>query len=160
LGIDAALSGTTADDPELADTWGLGKLLYAALTAHWPGEGWPALPSAPQSPDGRSCSPRQVRAGVPTAIDDIACQGLFQTGRGPAVTSPAALAAALSQVIPAPVAPPPPLQYRPAREASAEGPPSRPSCHLAPEPPRRAARPGSRPPEGPPRASAPLPRPA
>ncbi len=28
LGIDAALSGVTADDPELADTRGLGQLLY------------------------------------------------------------------------------------------------------------------------------------
>ena len=27
----ASLSGTTADDPALADTWGLGRLLYAAL---------------------------------------------------------------------------------------------------------------------------------
>ena len=113
LGIDAALSGTTADDPELTDTWGLGKLLYAALTAHWPGEGWPALPPAPQSPDGRPCSPRQVRAGVPSAVDDITCQALFQSGRGPAVTTPAALAGALSRVIPAPVAPPPAVpQYR------------------------------------------------
>jgi serine/threonine protein kinase len=154
LGIDAALSGTTADDPELADTWGLGKLLYAALTAHWPGEGWPALPPAPQSPDGRSCSPRQVRAGVPTAIDDITCQVLFQTGRGPAVTSPAALAAALSQVIPAPVAPPPAMQYRQAEQDWDEVPPSQPYWQLAPEPPRRAARPGSGPPEGRPRASA------
>src|SRR5215831_5540493 len=104
LGIDAALSGTTADDPELADTWGLGRLLYAALTAHWPGEGWPALPSAPQTPDGRPCTPRQVRAGVPSAIDDITCQALFQDGRGggPPMTSPAVLARALSQVIPAP----------------------------------------------------------
>ena len=62
LGIDAALSGTTADDPDLADTWGLGKLLYAALTAHWPDEGWPTLPPAPRTPDGRPCTPRQVRA--------------------------------------------------------------------------------------------------
>jgi len=37
LGIDAALAGVTADDPALADTRSLGKLLYAALTAHWPG---------------------------------------------------------------------------------------------------------------------------
>ena len=34
LGIDAALAGVTADDPALADTQSLGKLLYAALTAH------------------------------------------------------------------------------------------------------------------------------
>ena len=125
LGIDAALSGTTADDPALADTWGLGKLLYAALTAHWPGDGWPALPPAPQSPDGRPCSPRQVRAGVPSAVDDITCQALFQDGRGggPPMTSPAVLAGALYQVIPAPVAPPPALPHHQAGPDWDETPP-------------------------------------
>ena len=77
LGIDAALSGVTADDPALADTQGLGKLLYAALTAHWPGGEWPSLPPAPEM-DGHPCSPRQVRAGVPTGIDDVACRALFR----------------------------------------------------------------------------------
>ncbi|HEY6277617.1 MAG TPA: hypothetical protein VIX86_14920, partial [Streptosporangiaceae bacterium] len=62
LGIDAALSGAFADDPALADTQGLGRLLYAALTACWPGDDWPALPAAPRSADGRPCSPRQVLA--------------------------------------------------------------------------------------------------
>src|SRR5215510_7544828 len=47
LGIDAALSGTTADDPVLADTVGLGRLLYAALTGYWPGHDYPSLPPAP-----------------------------------------------------------------------------------------------------------------
>jgi serine/threonine protein kinase len=159
LGIDAALSGTTADDPSLADTWGLGKLLYAALTAHWPGEGWPALPPAPQSPDGRPCSPRQVRAGVPSAVDDITCQALFQSGRGgPAMTSPAALASALARVIPAPVAPPPALpphrQAGPDWDEMPPGPQTGPSYwELAPEPPRRPARPAPRRPGDRPRAS-------
>jgi serine/threonine protein kinase len=147
LGIDAALSGTTADDPALADTCGLGRLLYAALTAHWPGEGWPALPPAPQSPDGRPCSPRQVLAGVPSAVDDITCQAMFQSGRGgPAITSPAMLAGALSQVIPAPVAPPPalpPHQAGPDWDGMPSGPPTdQPYWQLAPEPPRRGTRPG------------------
>jgi hypothetical protein len=108
LGIDAALSGVTADDPALADTQGLGKLLYAALTAHWPGGDWPSLPPAPEM-DGHPCSPRQVRAGVPTGIDDVACRVLFEhTGGGnPPVTTPATLATALNRVIPAPAAPPP-----------------------------------------------------
>jgi serine/threonine protein kinase len=144
LGIDAALSGTTADDPALTDTWGLGRLLYAALTAHWPGEGWPALPPAPQSPDGRPCSPRQVLAGVPSGVDEITCQALFESGRGngPAMTSPAMLASALSRVIPAPVAPPPAL---PPHQGAADWDdvPSAPThWRLAPEPPRRGARPG------------------
>ncbi len=106
LGIDAALSGVTADDPALADTLGLGKLLYAALTAHWPGGEWPSLPPAPEV-DGHPCSPRQVRAGVPTGIDDVACQVLFQrTADGnPSIATPALLATALNRVIPAPAAP-------------------------------------------------------
>jgi len=107
LGIDAALADVTADDPALADTLGLGKLLYAALTARWPGGEWPSLPPAPEI-DGRPCSPRQVRAGVPTGIDDVACQVLFQrTADGnPSLTTPAMLATALNQVIPAPAVPP------------------------------------------------------
>jgi hypothetical protein len=107
LGIDAALAGVTADDPALADTLGLGKLLYAALTARWPGGEWPSLPPAPEI-DGRPCSPRQVRAGVPNGIDDVACRVLFQrTADGsPSVATPAMLATALNQVIPAPAVPP------------------------------------------------------
>jgi serine/threonine protein kinase len=112
LGIDAALSGVTADDPALADTHGLGKLLYAALTAHWPGGDWPSLPPAPEV-DGHPCSPRQVRAGVPTGIDNVACRVLFQrTPDGsPSVTTPAILATALNRVVPAPAAPPPAPGY-------------------------------------------------
>jgi len=133
LGIDAALSGVTADDPELADTRGLGKLLYAALTAHWPGGDWPSLPPAPEI-DGHLCSPRQVRAGVPTGIDDVACGVLFEHPGGgtPQVTTPAMLATALNRVIPAPAAPPP-VPYRgyatgsPAPHGVAASPPWRPS---------------------------------
>jgi hypothetical protein len=106
LGIDAALSGVTADDPALADTQGLGRLLYAALTACWPGGEWPSLPAAPQV-DGHPRSPRQVRAGVPTDVDEVACQVLLGRGAGSPITTPAMLAAALNRVIPAPAAPPP-----------------------------------------------------
>ena len=67
IGTDAALSGTTAEDPELADTRGLGRLLYAVLTGLWPGPDYPALPTAPFA-DGHPRRPRQVpgrRAGRP-----------------------------------------------------------------------------------------------
>lgn len=108
VGIDAALSDTTADDPALADTRGLAMLLYAALTRYWPGPGMGTLPPAPLA-DGKPCSPRQVCAGVPASIDEVASQALFQRERrrGPPLTTPALFAEALEEVIPAPLAPPP-----------------------------------------------------
>jgi hypothetical protein len=106
VGIDAALSDTTADDPALADTRGLAMLLYAALTRYWPGPGMGTLPPAPLA-DGKPCSPRQVCAGVPASIDEVASQALFQSDRrrGPPLTTPALFAEALEEVIPAPLAP-------------------------------------------------------
>ncbi len=115
LGIDAALAGLTADDPALADTRGLARLLYAALTGHWPGPDSAVLPTAPVA-DGLPRSPRQVRAGVPTALDDITCRALFQQDRrgGPALTTPGQLAGALMAVIP----PAPPPKAAPPRPPS------------------------------------------
>ncbi len=111
-GIDAALADVTADDPALADTRGLAMLLYAALTRYWPGPGMGSLPPAPLA-DGKPCSPHQVCAGVPASIDEVTCQALFQLERrrGPVLTTPALLADALFEVIPAPMAPPPAPAY-------------------------------------------------
>src|ERR1700722_6646155 len=102
LGIDAALDGISSDDPALADTQGLGRLLYATLTGHWAGMLATTLPPAPLA-DGQPCSPRQVRAGVPAAIDAVACEALFQRPRRarPPITIPALLAQALTEVAPA-----------------------------------------------------------
>jgi hypothetical protein len=107
LGIDAALADITADDPALADTQGLGKLLYATLTGCWAGIESTSLPPAPVA-DGLPRSPRQVRAGVPTGIDAVCCEALFQRPRrdGPPLTTPAQLAQALAEVAPAPAPPP------------------------------------------------------
>ncbi len=101
LGINAALSAATAEDPALADTRGLGMLLYATLTGHWPGPDCPTLPSAPVA-DGLPRSPRQVRAGVPAALDEITSQVLLlrDRGSGPVVTTPAQLSTALLAAVP------------------------------------------------------------
>jgi serine/threonine protein kinase len=114
LGIDAALSGIASDDPELADTRGIGQLLYAALTGLWPdpGDDDSELPPAPTQ-DGQPRRPRQVRAGVPAFLDDIACRALALPGRdGQAVFSaPSQLAVALAAGIPPVQVPPAPDQH-------------------------------------------------
>jgi len=81
VGIDAALTGAQAADPALADTRGLARLLYAALTGYWPGEGQDALPPAPR-PGGRIARPVQIRPGIPAAIDSVAWQALAGQGGG------------------------------------------------------------------------------
>ena len=113
LGIDAALAGPSlseSDNPEVTDTRGLGKLLYAALTGYWPGpEG--VLPPAPLDAGGAPCTRRQVSAGVPANLDALTCRAIFQeTGRqGPPVETPAEFADALAQVVPAPTVAPAPV---------------------------------------------------
>lgn len=123
LGIDAALTGASADDPGLADTRRLGMLLYATLTGHWPGPDCPTLPPAPVQ-DGLPCSPRQVRAGVPADLDEITIQALMLDGRdGNALTTPEQLSAALVEAIPPVPIPqlPPPPPSRPAPRSQTRG---------------------------------------
>jgi hypothetical protein len=105
LGIEAALTpaedAEDAQGPELADTRGLARLLYAALTGYWPGPAGP-LPPAPLTDQQVPCTPRQVSAAVPANIDAVTCQALFQrpSRHGPALTTPAMLADALAEVAP------------------------------------------------------------
>jgi hypothetical protein len=115
VGMDAALAGITSEDPGLADTRGLARLLYAALTGHWPGPDSGVLPPAPVA-DGLPRSPRQVRAGVPAILDDITCRALFQQDRRGSVplTTPGQLAGVLSAAIP----PTPPPKAEPQRPPS------------------------------------------
>jgi hypothetical protein len=117
VGMAAALAGVTSDDPALADTRGLARLLYAALTGHWPGPDSGVLPPAPVA-DGLPRSPRQVRAGVPTILDDITCRALFQQDRrgSVALTTPGQLAGVLSAAIP-PTQPPKAEPQRPPSRA-------------------------------------------
>ncbi|HVB43395.1 MAG TPA: protein kinase family protein [Streptosporangiaceae bacterium] len=86
LGIEAALSGTTAADPVRADTRALGGLLYAMLTGYWPGTGETALPPAPRH-RGVLCSPGQARGGVPHALDAVASRALAAPGHEPIETA-------------------------------------------------------------------------
>ena len=48
LGTAAVLAGAEADNPAEADTRGLARLLYAALTGYWPGPEQTRLPAAPR----------------------------------------------------------------------------------------------------------------
>lgn len=113
LGIDAALSGTCADEPVLADTHGLGKLLYAALTGHWPGPDYPSLPSAPVAA-GEPCSPRQVVAGIPLALSDITCRAMhLRSGEGAhPLNAPGELARELLVTLPPAPLPAAPAPWR------------------------------------------------
>jgi hypothetical protein len=106
VAVDAVLGDILSDDPARDDAEGLGRLLYAGLTGHWPGEADETeLPPAPKD-DGHYCAPRQVTAGVPGYLDTITCRILLpETRRGliPLVT-PAEVADALTGVPrPAPV---------------------------------------------------------
>ncbi|WP_067450693.1 protein kinase family protein [Actinomadura macra] len=99
LGIatDAVLGDRYSDDPAGEDVRGLGRMLYAALTAHWPGDDKGSdLPPAPGNA-GVPHAPRQVQAGISHAVDAIVCRclGLGEAG---ALATPAELAKALRGV--------------------------------------------------------------
>jgi hypothetical protein len=157
LGINAALAGATADDPALADTRGLARLLYATLTGYWPGADYNRLPPAPMA-DSLPCSPRQVCAGVPAPIDAVTCQALFQrpSRNGPPLTSPAMLADALARVAP-PAIPPlpaaPPTAADPVTARAEGGLDTAQWTHMPP-----AARRGDRGPRGAPPRRGPAPQ--
>ena len=88
------------DDPELVDVTDLGRLLYAALVCRWPGGPAYGLPDAPSS-GRRWMTPRQVRAGVSPALDDVCDQVLGDPPRHRAapVTDANALVNALTKVL-------------------------------------------------------------
>jgi hypothetical protein len=94
LGVGAAIAGIQSTEPALADTRGLGQLLYAALTGYWPGTEQTPLPAAPRRGDG-VCSPRQVRAGIPAQLDAVTRRALSDAA--PPIVDPAQLAAELAE---------------------------------------------------------------
>lgn len=72
------------DTDQRADLHGLGAVLYALLTAHWPDHGadeFGGLPAAERKDDGSPVSPRSVRPEVPYAISDLA-ERTLDTGKG------------------------------------------------------------------------------
>ena len=120
LGVDAALfgpalGGPDADDPMVADTRALARMLYALLTGCWPGEEATALPRAPRH-KGQVCTPRQLQDGLPALLDAITYRALQgQAPDAPArPLTPAGLALALRGV------------QRPSRQLS--GPPGELTC--------------------------------
>jgi hypothetical protein len=103
LAVDAAVRGLRASDPADAaarDAAGAVAVLYAALTARWPGENVSQVTPAPYDGD-RLCSPRQVRAGVPDELDSLVAASLDAGPRhgsdpGEPVRTPAELARRLA----------------------------------------------------------------
>ena len=101
---DRAVPAARAGDPvgAAADVRDLTAVLYAMLTAKWPASATPqpssGVPAAPTTRDrqrGRLISPRQVRAGVPRALDDVVVRVLQPAAGRPGPASAAALADAL-----------------------------------------------------------------
>jgi len=162
LGVAATLTSAAqpfaehGEDPGLTDARGLARLLYAALTGYWPEpEGYarpfgpvivsggvdasalPVLPPAPRA-DGRPCTPRQVSADVPTTIDALTCQALFQrpSRHGPALSTPAMFADALAAVTPPAALPVPASVTAPIRKPAYQ-----PNDPTGPYPPADQGRP-------------------
>ena len=75
--VEAALYGLPATTPE-QETADLAALLHAALTATWPGRLESRVPSTPLE-HGQPLRPRQIRAGVPSVLDDLCHQLLSPT---------------------------------------------------------------------------------
>ena len=79
--VDAALHGLPSGRvPD--DVTGLAGLLYAALTARWPGAAPSVVKPAPHA-HGRVLRPRQVRAGVPRVLDTLCDAVLNPDASGP-----------------------------------------------------------------------------
>ncbi|MGL5407073.1 MAG: murein biosynthesis integral membrane protein MurJ [Propionibacteriaceae bacterium] len=66
-------SNLTEADREARDVESLGKILFALLTAHWPGSDAYGLPAAPIS-DGSPVTPNTVNSGVSPALNQVCDQ--------------------------------------------------------------------------------------
>jgi len=73
------------------DVRAVGAVLYASLTGHWPSELGPStLPDARRDGAGRIVTPRQIRAGIPPHLDEIASDLLSPQVQPPAAAQLAA----------------------------------------------------------------------
>ena len=101
--VDAALHGLPPGRRS-QDVIDLAGILYAALVGKWPGVSRSAVPAAPVG-NGHPLRPRQVRAGIPRALDVICDQVLGPPGhaspgaQGPAVDSAAGIHRALAHFV-------------------------------------------------------------
>ncbi|HET7174064.1 MAG TPA: protein kinase family protein [Nocardioidaceae bacterium] len=88
-----------APDARAADVRDIGRILYASLTARWPGGAFNGLPAAPTE-HGRLLRPRQVRAGVPRMLDAL-CDRILgdQPRSGPPLSTAEEVRAALSEIM-------------------------------------------------------------
>jgi len=100
VATEAALRRSDGPGSPAEDVRDLGRVLYACLTGRWPGGPGFGMQAAPLE-HGRLMSPRQVRAGVPRSLDDIADRLLGAPPRhhAPPMSSSAGLSAALAGVI-------------------------------------------------------------
>ena len=83
LGIDAVVNGVepaAANDPIAADLHGVGAILYAGLTARWPGEEVDGIPASPDIA-GRTPPPSNLVAEVPESLDDICASTVLSIDR-------------------------------------------------------------------------------
>ncbi|QIK72323.1 murein biosynthesis integral membrane protein MurJ [Propioniciclava coleopterorum] len=100
--VEHALHPDAADsDPERADVQALGEVLYASLTARWPGPSRYGLPAATTDRHGRPLPPDQASTRVSVEVSDIAERILSSAprGRGTPLTTAADIAEALSALL-------------------------------------------------------------
>ncbi len=110
--VSAALSPPRrqlGEDEQAADVLDLAGILYAALTGRWAGVSPSRVPAAPTTYARGPLRPRQVRAGVPRALDAICDRVLHRDPGGhlPPIRTALEIGAALSDFVgdPAAVAP-------------------------------------------------------
>ncbi|HSE10046.1 MAG TPA: protein kinase [Nocardioidaceae bacterium] len=101
----ATPDGRTLSDHE-SDVYNLAALLYATLVGKWPGTQSSLLPDAPRDHE-RTMRPRQVRAGVPRALDAICDRALNGDSPHGSLETAHEIGAALSDFIGDPAAAPP-----------------------------------------------------